>query len=376
MMDLDSNLSFDDAYDQVIDLLKQHPNGDSPEVRAMLEFEMVDALMEAEVRDEEDLIIEGMIRATRHGLIEPDLIPPEMAEKVANRMQFQEEYAAEILPLNQRDQNWYLVVTYDADITEDQHQEILSIVDDLNSKGHQLYLRYSPSKLTILSPSKIHDARTGGHYPNSVFPNYGDKWPHLTNPFKRLGFRSDYYEHPMSNMPYGDPMQEEYETYVEEFDGYDDELLSFEEWLKQEVEYDRQLQEYGDSDEYAEAMEKALQEDYEIQQELDAESHPKNYMVHADIARIVDSAQRLERLQNMFSDYDEWFKSRLSVSADTLDSLADYLEDQESFIMAEINEQDSAEYQRQMMSAETSDSTGNFPIPAPFVGISYRSLLL
>jgi hypothetical protein len=269
-----------------------------------------------------------------------------------------------------------LVVTYDADITEDQHQEILSIVDDLNSKGHQLYLRYSPSKLTILSPSKIHDARTGGHYPNSVFPNYGDKWPHLTNPFKRLGFRSDYYEHPMSNMPYGDPMQEEYETYVEEFDGYDDELLSFEEWLKQEVEYDRQLQEYGDSDEYAEAMEKALQEDYEIQQELDAESHPKNYMVHADIARIVDSAQRLERLQNMFSDYDEWFKSRLSVSADTLDSLADYLEDQESFIMAEINEQDSAEYQRQMMSAETSDSTGNFPIPAPFVGISYRSLLL
>lgn len=376
MMDLDSNLSFDDAYDQVIDLLKQHPNGDSPEVRAMLEFEMVDALMEAEVRDEEDLIIEGMIRATRHGLIEPDLIPPEMAEKVANRMQFQEEYAAEILPINQRDQNWYLVVTYDADITEDQHQEILSIVDDLNSKGHQLYLRYSPSKLTILSPSKIHDARTGGHYPNSVFPNYGDKWPHLTNPFKRLGFRSDYYEHPMSNMPYGDPMQEEYETYVEEFDGYDDELLSFEEWLKQEVEYDRQLQEYGDSDEYAEAMEKALQEDYEIQQELDAESHPKNYMVHADIARIVDSAQRLERLQNMFSDYDEWFKSRLSVSADTLDSLADYLEDQESFIMAEINEQDSAEYQRQMMSAETSDSTGNFPIPAPFVGISYRSLLL
>ena len=90
----------------------------------------------------------------------------------------------------------------------------------------------------------------------------------------------------------------------------------------------------------------------------------------------MDSAQRLERLQNMFSDYDEWFKSRLSVSADTLDSLADYLEDQESFIMAEINEQDSAEYQRQMMSAETSDSTGNFPTPAPFVGISYRSLLL
>lgn len=371
MMDLDSNLSFDDAYDQVIDLLKQHPDGDSPEVRAMLEFEMVDALMEAEVRDEEDLIIEGMIRATRHGLIEPDLLPPEMAEKVANRMQFQEEYAAEILPINQRDQNWYLVVTYDADITEDQHQEILSIVDDLNSKGHQLYVRYSPSKLTILSPSKIHDARppTRGHYPNSVFPNYESKWPHL------LGFRSDY-EHPMSNMPYGHPMQEEYETYVEEWDGYDDELLSFEEWLKQEGEYDRQLQEYGDSDEYAEAMEKALQEDYEMQQELGAESHPKNYMVHADIARIVDSAQRLERLQNMFSDYDEWFKSRLSVSADTLDSLADYLEDQESFIMAEINEQDSAEYQRQMMSAETSDSKGNFPIPAPFVGISYRSLLL
>ena len=55
MMELDSNLSFDAAYDQVTDLLSQHPDGDSGEVRALLEFEMVDALMEAEVRDEEDL---------------------------------------------------------------------------------------------------------------------------------------------------------------------------------------------------------------------------------------------------------------------------------------------------------------------------------
>mgnify|MGYP001166224235 CR=1 FL=1 len=201
MMDLDSQLSFDEAYDQVADLLRHHPNGDSPEVRAMLEFEMVDALMESEVRDDEDLIVEGLIRATRHGIIEPEAIPPELAEKVANRMQFQEEYAAE-------------------------------------------------------------------------------------------------------------------------------------------------------------------------------ESHPKNYMVHADIARIVNSAHRLERLQNMFSDYDEWFKSRLSVNADTLDSLADYLEDQESFIMEEINARDSAEYLRQEMSAETSEPIGNFPKPAPFKGISYRSLLL
>jgi len=181
MMELDSNLSFDAAYDQVTDLLSQHPDGDSGEVRALLEFEMVDALMEAEVRDEEDLIIEGMIRATRHGIIKPEEIPQEMADKVANRMQFQEEYAAE--------------------------------------------------------------------------------------------------------------------------------------------------------------------------------SQPKNYMVHADIARIVNSAHRLERLQSMFSDYDEWFKSQLSVTANTLDSLADYLEDQESFIMGEIREQDESEYRRQMMSAETSQKT-------------------
>jgi hypothetical protein len=201
MMDLDSNLSFDEAYDQVTDLLSQHPNGDTPEVRAMLEFEMVDALMESEVRDDEDLIIEGLIRATRHGLIEPEAIPQEMADKVANRMQFQEEYAAE--------------------------------------------------------------------------------------------------------------------------------------------------------------------------------SHTKNYMVLADIARIVNSAERLDRLQSIFSDYDEWFKSQLSVAADTLDGLADYLEDQESFIMAEIREQDDSEYRRQMMSAETSEPpVGNFPKPAPFKGISYRSLLL
>ena len=199
MMELDSNLSFDAAYDQVTDLLSQHPDGDSGEVRAMLEFEMVDALMEAEVRDEEDLIIEGMIRATRHGIIKPEEIPQEMADKVANRMQFQEEYAAE--------------------------------------------------------------------------------------------------------------------------------------------------------------------------------SQPKNYMVHADIARIVNSAHRLERLQSMFSDYDEWFKSQLSVTANTLDSLADYLEDQESFIMGEIREQDESEYRRQMMSAETSKKpVGKFPKPAPFKGISYRTL--
>lgn len=201
MMELDSNLSFDAAYDQVTDLLSQHPDGDSGEVRAMLEFEMLDALMESEVQDEEDLIIEGMIRATRHGIIKPEEIPQEMADKVANRMQFQEEYAAE--------------------------------------------------------------------------------------------------------------------------------------------------------------------------------SQPKNYMVHADIARIVNSAHRLERLQSMFSDYDEWFKSQLSVTANTLDSLADYLEDQESFIMGEIREQDESEYRRQMMSAETSKKpVGNFPKPAPFKGISYRTLLL
>jgi hypothetical protein len=51
MMDLQSELSFDEAYDAVFELLEQHPDGDTPDVRAMLEFEMLDALMEAEVRD-------------------------------------------------------------------------------------------------------------------------------------------------------------------------------------------------------------------------------------------------------------------------------------------------------------------------------------
>jgi hypothetical protein len=292
-------------------------------------------------------------------------------------MQFQEEYAAEIIPLGQRDQKWYLVVSYDADITEDQHQEILSIVDDLNSNGHQLYLKYSPSELKIFSPHKIHDATSphAGHYPNSVFPNYGNKWPHLTNPFKRLGFRSE--ADPFPPMHYGDydsDAQEKYQEFLDEWDG-DDDAPSFEEWVKQEEEYDRRLQEYEDSDEYAEAMEKALQEDQELGAEYAAESQPKNYMVHADIARIVNSAHRLERLQSMFSDYDEWFKSRLSVSADTLDSLADYLEDQESFIQAQIREQDSAEYRRQMLSAEDSKTQkANEPQPIPFQGYGYRSL--
>ncbi len=367
MMDLDSNLSFDEAYDQVTDLLSQHPNGDSAEVRAMLEFEMVEALMEAEVRDEEDLMIEGVVRAARHGIIEQNQIPEELSEKVANRMQFQEEYAAEIIPLKQRDQKWYLVVTYDADITEDQHQEILSIVDDLNSNGHQLYLKYSPSDLKIFSPHKIHDT-TGphaGHYPNSVFPNFGNKWPHLTNPFKRLGFRSEADQFP--SMHYGDhnsDAQEKYQEMLDEWD-LDDDPPSFEEWVKQEEEYDRRLQEYEDSQEYTKAIEYA------------AESHPKNYMVRSDIARIVNSAERLDRLQSMFSDYDEWFKSQLSVAADTLDGLADYLEDQESYIMGQIQKQDESEYRRQMMSAESNEKEkGNIPKPSKFLGISYRSLLL
>ena len=295
---MDSNMDFDSAVELVDKLLAQHPDGDTQAVRKILEFEMMEALMESEVRDEQDLIIESLVNLMRLDNADPDKIlgdfPDEIQQAVRSRMQFEDEFAAEILPFDKRDQKWYLVVSYDADITEDQHQEILSIVDDLNSKGHQLYLRYSPSELTILSPSKIHDARTGGHYPNSVFPNYESKWPHLTNPFKRLGFRSDY-EHPMSNMPYGHPMQEEYETYVEEWDGYDDELLSFEEWLEQE--------------------------------ELGADDYAGDYMVQSDVARIMDSAARLTMMTPPDETYSEWWKSQLSVVADKIDGLADYLED-------------------------------------------------
>jgi len=283
MMDLQSTISFDEAYDQVLGLLKQHPDGDTAEVRAMLEFEMVDALMEAEVRDEEDLIVEGLIRATRHGLIEPDELDEEMADKVANRMQFQEEYAAEDLEC---------IHCQEAIIRSTKHQ-----------KGE-------PNL-------RCNDCGDRAHY------ECGDDngWRQIDNDI----FCESCYESVMDAAYYrGAPVTT----------GYDVDRLQAE------------------------------------------ESHPKNYMVHADIARIVNSAHRLERLQNMFSDYDEWFKSRLSVSADTLDSLADYLEDQESFIMEEINARDSAEYLRQEMSAETSEPVGNFPKPAPFEGISYRSLLL
>ena len=312
---------FDSAVELVDKLLAQHPDGDTQAVRKILEFEMMEALMESEVRDDQDLLIESLVNLLRLDNADPDEVlgdfPENIQQAVRSRMQFEDEFAAEIIPFKQRDQKWYLVVSYDADITEDQHQEILSIVDDLNSKGHQLYLRYSPSELKILSPSKIHDARTGGHYPNSVFPNYESKWPHLTNPFKRLGFRSDYYEHPMSNMPYGHPRQEEYETYVKEWDGYDDELLSFEEWLEQEEEYDRQLQEYEDSDEYAEAM----------QEDFDADDYAGDYMVQSDVARIMDSAARLTMMTPPDETYSEWWKSQLSVVADKIDGLADYLED-------------------------------------------------
>ena len=111
--------------------------------------------------------------------------------------------------------------------------------------------------------------------------------------------------------------KEEYETYVEEWDGYDDELLSFEEWLKQEEEYDRQLQEYN-SDEYAEAMEKALQEDYEMQQELGADNYAGDYMVQSDVARIMDSAARLTMMTPPDETYSEWWKSQ-SVVADKIE---------------------------------------------------------
>jgi len=283
MMDLDSNLSFDEAYDQVTDLLSQHPNGDTPEVRAMLEFEMVDALMESEVRDDEDLIIEGLIRATRHGLIEPEAIPQEMADKVANRMQFQEEYAAEDL--------------------ECIHCQEAIIRSNKNQTGE-------PNL-------RCNDCGERAHY------ECGDDngWRKIDDDI----FCESCYESVMDAAYYrGAPV-----------------IMG--------PDVDR----------------------------LEAESHPKNYMVLADIARIVNSAERLDRLQSIFSDYDEWFKSQLSVAADTLDGLADYLEDQESFIMAEIREQDDSEYRRQMMSAETSEPpVGNFPKPAPFKGISYRSLLL
>lgn len=68
--------------------------------------------------------------------------------------------------------------------------------------------------------------------------------------FNRIAFEdefaSDYYEHPMSNMPYGHPRQEEYQEMLEEWD-LDDDPPSFEEWLEQEKEYDRQQKSASES---------------------------------------------------------------------------------------------------------------------------------
>jgi hypothetical protein len=220
---MDSNMDFDSAVELVDKLLAQHPDGDTQAVRKILEFEMIEALMESEVRDEQDLLIESLVNLLRLDNADPDEVlgnfPENIQQAVRSRMQFEDEFASD-------------------------------------------------------------------------------------------------YEHPMSNMPYGHPRQEEYETYVEEWDGYDDELLSFEEWLEQEEEYDRQLQEYEDSDEYAEAIE-----------DFDADDYAGDYMVQSDVARIMDSAARLAMMTPPDETYSEWWKSQLSVVADKIDGLADYLED-------------------------------------------------
>ena len=50
-------------------------------------------------------------------------------------------------------------------------------------------------------------------------------------------------------------------------------------------------------------------------------------MVQSDVARIMDSAARLTMMTPPDETYSEWWKSQLSVVADKIDGLADYLED-------------------------------------------------
>ena len=118
---MDSNIDFESAVALVDKLLAQHPDGDTQAVRKILEFEMMEALMESEVRDEQDLIVESLVNLMRLDNADPDKIlgdfPDEIQQAVRSRMQFEDEFAAEILPFDKRDQKWYLVVSYDATFT-------------------------------------------------------------------------------------------------------------------------------------------------------------------------------------------------------------------------------------------------------------------
>ena len=96
---MDSNIDFESAVALVDKLLAQHPDGDTQAVRKILEFEMMEALMESEVRDEQGLIVESLVNLMRLDNADPDKIlgdfPDEIQQAVRSRMQFEDEFSAE-----------------------------------------------------------------------------------------------------------------------------------------------------------------------------------------------------------------------------------------------------------------------------------------
>jgi len=96
---MDSNMDFESAVELVDKLLAQHPDGDTQAVRKILEFEMMEALMESEVRDEQDLLIESLVNLMRIDNADPDEVlgdfPENIQEAVRSRMQFEDEFAAD-----------------------------------------------------------------------------------------------------------------------------------------------------------------------------------------------------------------------------------------------------------------------------------------
>lgn len=92
--------------------------------------------------------------------------------------------------------------------------------------------------------------------------------------------------------------------------------VSFKEWLDEEVD------KHGDVDfmDWAEHEEESHEERY------GAEVKPASYMVGSDVHELSKASDKLEKLTDASKKYPEWWKSRLSVTADEADGLADYLE--------------------------------------------------
>lgn len=94
--------------------------------------------------------------------------------------------------------------------------------------------------------------------------------------------------------------------------------VSFKEWLDEEVE------KHGDVDfmDWAEHEDESHEERYGAE----SEGRPASYMVGSDVHELSKASDKLEKLTDASKKYPEWWKSRLSVTADEADGLADYLE--------------------------------------------------